>query len=128
MFSVLLGEAVLLHRDQRNLSQAEVARRVGVQQQTVSRWESGAAVPPPARTMRLEDVLKVERGTLLRLAGYLPADDVTSLVDVRAMLAHLLLLNDDQLVLVIETAWQIHRERSSFAENRDEDRLAPDLQ
>ena len=41
----MLGERVRKLRDQRNLSQKQLADRLGVKKQTVSNWENGNAMP-----------------------------------------------------------------------------------
>lgn len=41
----LLGETVKIRREELGLDQLELGRQVGVGQQTVSRWETGASVP-----------------------------------------------------------------------------------
>ena len=45
--------------------QAQLARRVGVGQQTVSRWERGSNTPPRATIMRVAEVLGVDARMLL---------------------------------------------------------------
>jgi DNA-binding transcriptional regulator YiaG len=43
---VLTADEVRAEREQRGLSQAEFADRLGVDVMTVSRWERGARTPP----------------------------------------------------------------------------------
>jgi transcriptional regulator with XRE-family HTH domain len=47
-------------REHLGLSQAVVARAVGVDQSAVSRWESGKARPRPAHAVRLAEILELE--------------------------------------------------------------------
>lgn len=107
-----IGDEIVLHRRRQNMSQTSLAGRLGVHQQTVSRWEVAGVVPPPNRVIALEDVFDLDRGVLLRLAGYVA--DTTS-ADAQITLPRLLStlngLDDEELVVLIDSAWQIHRER-----------------
>ena len=51
-------------------TQAELAARLGVAQNTISRWSTGAVEPSLDDIARLEDVCEVARGSVLRSAGY----------------------------------------------------------
>lgn len=44
-------------REQRNLSQAEVARRLDISQQAISKWESGEADPRSDKLLSLASIL-----------------------------------------------------------------------
>jgi transcriptional regulator with XRE-family HTH domain len=70
----LLGEAVKIRREELGLDQLELGRRVGVGQQTVSRWETGASVPKADRLPVLAEVLGLDSEYVHRMAGYLPPD------------------------------------------------------
>jgi len=112
---VLFAEAVQLHRERHGITQAELARRLGVRQQTVSRWEAGLALPPPQRVVAIEDELGIERGMLLRAVGYLPDEERSGSPDaVRQLLLRLPRLTDTELMLVIDAAWQAYRERKGM--------------
>lgn len=109
---MLFAETVILHRVRNNLTQLELAERLGVRQQTVSRWESGTAIPPPPRVTALEDELGLERGTLHRLVGNLPvADGSVAEPTIRRMVTEIPTLDEDELVEVIDAAWQTFRAR-----------------
>jgi transcriptional regulator with XRE-family HTH domain len=109
---VLFSDAVQLHRERRGLTQQELAQRLGVRQQTISRWESGLALPGPKRVLAVEDELGLERGSLLRVIGYLPEDEGSGQPEaVRQLLQALPTLSDGELMLLIDAAWQLHRER-----------------
>lgn len=61
------------------LSQAELARRTGVGQASISRWIYKPGRPEPEKLRLLADALDVDYDDLLTLAGYgRPSDDVTS--------------------------------------------------
>src|ERR1700704_4914943 len=54
----------------RGLSQAQLARSVGVADTQVSRWRRGQVVPTVQYLQRLADTFGVERATLEQLVGY----------------------------------------------------------
>src|SRR4051812_49923904 len=54
----------------RGLSQAKLAREVGVADAQVSRWRRGQVVPTVRYLQRIADTLDVPRADLDRLAGY----------------------------------------------------------
>jgi transcriptional regulator with XRE-family HTH domain len=54
----------------RGLTQAQVARAVGVADTQVSRWRRGQVVPTVHYLQRIADTFGVERGTLDQLVGY----------------------------------------------------------
>ena len=75
-------------RQQRRLSQRNVADAIGVSHTAVSQWESGRSLPIPAKVPDLERALELEPGALSRLLGYLPiasGDDMTSLDVIEAI-------------------------------------------
>src|SRR5688572_9264780 len=62
--------------DERELSQAALARRIGVSAQAVSGWFAAGNTPSRENVERIEDELAVHpRGTLLRAAGYATDSD-----------------------------------------------------
>lgn len=60
----------------RRLSQADMARAVGVADAQVSRWRRGQVVPTVRYLQRIADTFGVPRATLDRLAGY-PVEETT---------------------------------------------------
>ena len=54
----------------RGLSQAQLARAVGVADTQVSRWRRGQVVPTVQYLQRIADTFGVQRATLDRLVGY----------------------------------------------------------
>jgi transcriptional regulator with XRE-family HTH domain len=64
----------------RGLSQAEVARRIGVDDAQVSRWRRGLVVPSVGHLQRIADALDVPRVLLDRLAGYPVPDEADVIV------------------------------------------------
>ncbi|MDQ1438974.1 MAG: helix-turn-helix protein [Acidimicrobiaceae bacterium] len=93
------------------MNQRDLAAQLGVKQQTVSRWESGTALPRPDRVAQLAKALGMNRGDLLHLAGYLgDGDDIESGVGI--VLPALPKLNDEELRTVLDAAWEEHCRRA----------------
>ena len=61
-----LGEKILTLRKARGWSQEELAGRIGVTRQALSRWESDAAVPDTVNVVELSDLFGVSCDYLLR--------------------------------------------------------------
>lgn len=111
----LFDRTVSVRRDEVGLSQAELAERIGVSQQTVSRWESGMAIPQPERVVALAKLLNMEEERLLGYAGYLPKSDRSHYwEEFHAMYESIVQLSDKELVLLLDKAWQEHRRRQGF--------------
>ena len=112
----LLGETLRLRREQCRLGQAQLAERLGVRQQTVSRWEQGLALPRPARVLELAHVLDLDPGHLHRLAGYLPAAEQSVLTGPwTEVFARMSELTRPELVLLLDRAWEELRSREGLA-------------
>lgn len=108
----LLGETVKIRREELRLDQLELGRRVGVGQQTVSRWETGAAIPKRDRLPVLAQVLSLDAEYVHRLAGYLPAELSSGAADVmHAVFERTAELTDDELLLLLDRVWQEYRRR-----------------
>lgn len=84
-----IGKGIAERRKQAGLSQEELARRLGLTRQAISRWESGAALPTVDNLVELARVLEVSVDELLQLtreekqAG-LSAESVGLLLDEQA--------------------------------------------
>ena len=61
-----LGEKILTLRKARGWSQEELAGRIGVTRQALSRWESDAAVPDTVNVVQMADLFGVSCDYLLR--------------------------------------------------------------
>jgi transcriptional regulator with XRE-family HTH domain len=108
---VIFAETLRSRRAELRLNQRDLAAQLGVKQQTVSRWESGTALPRPDRVAQLAKALGVNRADLLQLAGYLgEGDDLDGGVGV--VLPAIAKLNDDDLKRVLDVAWTEHCGRS----------------
>lgn len=68
----LFGHNLQHRREEMGVGQAQLAKRVGVTQQTISRWEKGEIVPPPKRLSQLAAALGIDLDTMLGYAGYSP--------------------------------------------------------
>lgn len=108
----LIGETVKIRREELGLDQLELGRRVGVGQQTVSRWETGLAIPKLDRLPVLAEVLGLESQYVHRMAGYLPPDRSSAAADlVHELYARAAELADEELLLVLDRCWQEFRRR-----------------
>ena len=65
---------------ERGLSQAVLARRIGVDDAQVSRWRRGLVVPSVGHLQRIADALDVPRVLLDRIAGYPVPDEAEILL------------------------------------------------
>lgn len=70
----LFDRTLRTRREELGLGQGALAQRVGVTQQTISRWDSGEIVPPPKRLGRLAEALDLDVRRMLSYAGYLGAE------------------------------------------------------
>lgn len=61
----MLGENIKLHRQSKGFTQEEVASRLHVTRQTISKWEKNYSVPDADLLVRLAEVLEVETSELL---------------------------------------------------------------
>jgi transcriptional regulator with XRE-family HTH domain len=111
----LFDQTVSARRLVLKLSQKDLAARMGISQQTISRWESGDAIPDPERVIALAEVLDLEIESLLVYAGYLPKADRSSYwQQFEAMYEGITQLSDKELILLLDRAWQEHRRRQGF--------------
>lgn len=114
---VLLGEVLRRRREERGWGQAELANRLGVTQQTVSRWENGDSLPRPRRLLEIAELLGLDSATLHRLAGYLPNSEHSDRWSAPAERAFDQMgeLSDTELMLLIDRAWEEFRRRNPGA-------------
>jgi len=81
-----IGKGIAQRRKQLGLSQEELAGRIGVTRQAVSKWESGAALPSVDNMVELSKILNASVDELLQLDGEtresgLSAESVGRLLD-----------------------------------------------
>jgi transcriptional regulator with XRE-family HTH domain len=105
-----LSEELRTRRAALGLSQAQLAGRLGISQQTVSRWESGSAIPGPRRIAELAAAVGLNLSALFRSAGHLLAPDFV--VDrLRPTVAEFEHMATTELVSFIDAGWQQLRDR-----------------
>lgn len=80
-----MGSKLAQARKQANLTQEQLAERLGVTRQAVSRWESDTAYPETDKIVRMAQILNVSCDYLLRdgeaeKTGAAPASPVTRLL------------------------------------------------
>jgi transcriptional regulator with XRE-family HTH domain len=61
-----MGRAIAVRRQKNRITQAELAELIGVEQETISRFERGATLPPLGRLSDIADALKCPMESLLR--------------------------------------------------------------
>ena len=62
-----MGRAIAVRRQQRQLTQAELAEAIRVEQETISRFERGATLPPLGRLSDIADALSCPLDELRQL-------------------------------------------------------------
>lgn len=108
----LLGHSLQERREELGVGQAELARQVGVTQQTISRWESGEVVPPPKRLASLAAALDVDLDRLLGYAGYLSSLPALSRSQLLKSFYDLIPdLSEQELLVAVDCAWAEIRRR-----------------
>ena len=55
-----IGEWITSLRKEKDISQAELAKRMGVSRQAVSKWEQGSSSPDTDKLIQLADIFDVE--------------------------------------------------------------------
>ena len=66
----MLGENIKTYRQKKGYTQEEVANRLHVTRQTISKWEKNYSVPDAEVFVKLADVLEVQTSQLLALFGW----------------------------------------------------------
>ena len=61
-----LGETIYKLRIEKNLSQGDLAERLEVSRQSVSKWENDSAVPDLAKIVKLSEVFDVSIDELVK--------------------------------------------------------------
>ncbi len=100
----VFGDFVKLRREELNLDQSDLARALGVNQQTVSKWEQAQTVPRPHRIREIAEVLRVDVSDLMKYAGYLPEGEPEEVQAEGPLHQHLRLLRhltNDQLIVLM---------------------------
>ncbi|WP_155835169.1 helix-turn-helix domain-containing protein [Herbaspirillum sp. RV1423] len=71
-----IGKALAFYRKQTGLTQDQVSERLGVERETISRFERGAVIPPVPRLYELADIYGCAVGDLLTQGSPRPLDQV----------------------------------------------------
>lgn len=69
-----MGKAIAVRRQQKGLTQAELAEKIDVEQETISRFERGATLPPLGRLADIADALSCPLEDLFRTGSPRPED------------------------------------------------------
>lgn len=100
------GELLRSRREAQGLEQVELARLLGVTQQTVSKWETGVTVPRPARVGALARALALDAGLLHAAAADSEAPSWDGRGDDAPAGIRLDRLSQDELVTLLDAAWR----------------------
>ncbi|MBD2838992.1 helix-turn-helix domain-containing protein [Pseudomonas sp. JM0905a] len=93
--AVLVGRAVARQRQQANLTQEEVAERLEIGSEAVSRIERGVVIPNIARLFELAEIFGCEAADLLMESSTRPEDQAVQISRMLSMLE----ASDRKLVL-----------------------------
>ena len=76
-----IGRAIAHARQRRGLTQEQVAEKLGVEQETVSRFERGVVLPPLGRLAELAEALSVPMTQLVRAGSTQIPDQALEVVE-----------------------------------------------
>ncbi|MCL4667856.1 helix-turn-helix domain-containing protein [Burkholderia pseudomallei] len=74
-----LGKAIARERTAREFTQEQLAEMLGVEQETISRFERGLTLPPLPRLIQLADIFEVPLEALLRGTTNRAADEAADI-------------------------------------------------
>lgn len=115
----LFDRTLRSRREELGLGQAQLAERVGVTQQTISRWENGEVIPPPKRLAKVAKALDLDLDQMLAYGGYLPnAADWPRWHVLNLLYDQITELTDEELLVVTERALEELRRRMLAAGGR----------
>jgi transcriptional regulator with XRE-family HTH domain len=92
-----IGKALASYRKKTGLTQDQVAERLGLERETISRFERGAVIPPIPRLYELAEIYGCTAGELLTQGSARTLDQVE---DIAKMLAGMK-ENDRKLAMII---------------------------
>ncbi|WP_454808324.1 helix-turn-helix domain-containing protein [Paraburkholderia fungorum] len=75
-----IGRAIARERTARELTQEQLAEHLGVEQETISRFERGLTLPPLQRLIQLADIFDLPLEALLRGTTNRAADEAADIV------------------------------------------------
>lgn len=76
-----MGKAIAVRRQQKGLTQAELAEKIDVEQETISRFERGATLPPFGRLADIADALSCPLEDLFRTGSPRPEDKAKAIAE-----------------------------------------------
>lgn len=79
-FAKRIGLTLAKQRLARKLTQEQVAKKLGVEQETISRFERGATLPPLLRLLDLAEIFEVSLDEIVRAGSPRTIDQVNDLV------------------------------------------------
>jgi len=85
-FAKRIGKALAKQRIARNLTQEQVAAKLGVEQETISRFERGATLPPLLRLIDLAEIFDIPLDALVRAGSPRSIDQAIDLAGALNML------------------------------------------
>lgn len=74
-----IGRAIARERAARELTQEQLAEQLGVEQETISRFERGTTLPPLQRLIQLADIFDLPLEALLRGTTNRAADEAAEI-------------------------------------------------
>jgi transcriptional regulator with XRE-family HTH domain len=112
-----LGERLVLAREDQDLSTSQLARRIGVQTETLRNWETGRRQPRSNRLMTLAGILNVSPTWLLTGAGEGPVDSLkeTDMMHIRDSVVRI----REHLRSVAEELEQLQKRLESYESYQD---------
>ena len=76
-----IGERIIALRKEKNISQTELAKRLNVSRQAVSKWEQGLSSPDTVKLIQLAEILETEVEYLATGAHPEPSSVVLNVVE-----------------------------------------------
>ncbi|WP_195763506.1 helix-turn-helix domain-containing protein [Duganella guangzhouensis] len=74
-----IGNALTAQRMNKNLTQGQLATQLGVEQETISRFERGATLPPLSRLLDLVEIFDISMHEFICQCAVSPADHTAAL-------------------------------------------------
>ena len=61
-----LGETIYRLRTEKNLSQGDLAEKLGISRQSISKWENNSAIPDLEKIIKLSEIFEVSLDELVK--------------------------------------------------------------
>ena len=106
-----LEDKISLHRKQNGWSQEELAFRLGVSRQAVSKWEMGASVPDLDNILKMSELFACSTDHLLKEEDFKPSTNESEVVETAQEKSATRKVSDEEgetyLDLVKKNSWRI---------------------